>query len=147
MARIPTINSNAAFRTAYYRGKSAVHPALVVYAYKNHTGVTRIGITVGKKIGKAVVRNRCRRIIYEAIRHLMPSVKQGYDLVFVARNRCIPLKSTQVQQIMEDLLKKLNVMVTSDQIPQAKAARAATAKPEKTRAEKGEGAADLPVGK
>lgn len=115
MARIPTINTNAAFRTAYYRGKSAVHPALVVYVRKNHTDTTRIGITVGKKIGKAVVRNRCRRIIYEAIRQLMPSVKQGYDLVFVARSRCIPLKSTQVQEIMQRLLKKMHVMNTGGQ--------------------------------
>ena len=57
-----TIKLNKDFRTAYYHGGSQVHPALVTYVRKNRLGVTRVGITTGKKIGSAVARNRCRRV-------------------------------------------------------------------------------------
>ena len=60
MATWLTIRENTAFRTLYYRGKSQVCPALVTYVRKNRLGVPRVGITTGKKLGKAVQR-RMRR--------------------------------------------------------------------------------------
>lgn len=75
--KLAAIKTNKDFRTAYYRGKSQVHPALVTYARRNRQKVTRIGITTGKKLGTAVQRNRCRRVIREAYRGFSPRSRPG----------------------------------------------------------------------
>lgn len=109
MATWTTLRENKDFRTLYYRGKSQVHPALVTYARKNRAGVPRVGITTGKKLGKAVERSRCRRLIRAAFAPLYPAVG-GYDIVFVARTRLLTMKSTQLAPIMEKQLRALGVL-------------------------------------
>ena len=105
-----TIQLNKDFRTAYYHGGSQVHPALVTYVRKNRLGVTRVGITTGKKIGSAVARNRCRRVIREAYRSLSPKLRKGYDIVFVARVRTAAIKSTVLAGVMAAHLRKAGVL-------------------------------------
>ena len=109
MATWTTLCENKDFRALYYRGKSQVHPALVCYVRKNKLGVPRVGITTGKKLGKAVQRNRCRRVIREAFYTLLPRVG-GVDIVFVARNRTLLYKSTQLTPIMEKQLEALGAL-------------------------------------
>ncbi len=109
MATWITLRENKDFRTLYYRGRSQVHPALVTYVRKNKLGVPRIGITTGKKLGCAVERSRCRRLIREAFRPLYPTVG-GWDIVFVARTRLLAMKSTQLMPIMQKQLQQLGVI-------------------------------------
>ena len=59
-----------------------------------------MGITVSKKVGNAVVRNRVRRIIKEAVRALIPEVDTEMDIVIVARTRAITMKSTTLIPII-----------------------------------------------
>lgn len=108
--KFAVINANKDFRTLYYHGKSQVHPALVTYVRKNRCGFPRAGITVGKKIGGAVQRNRCRRIIREAYRQLLPRIQGGWDIVFVARTRTLYVKSTDVRKVMEGHLQKAGML-------------------------------------
>jgi ribonuclease P protein component len=61
------------------------HPLLVLYAAPNDRPDSRVGVTVSRRVGKAVVRNRVRRRIREAARLVWPRLADGYDLVFVAR--------------------------------------------------------------
>jgi ribonuclease P protein component len=68
--------------------------------------VARYGITTGKKVGKAVQRNRSRRLIREAFRLVEPQVKRGYDYVFVARVATNTRSSIQLRQLMQEQLKK-----------------------------------------
>ena len=62
---------------------------MVLYARPNRLGVNRVGITTGKKLGHAVVRNRARRRLREVYRINEALFKPGYDIVVVARHRCI----------------------------------------------------------
>lgn len=109
MATWTTLCENKDFRTLYYRGKSQVHPALVCYVRKNRLGIPRVGITTGKKLGGAVQRNRCRRVIREAFRPLLPQVG-GVDIVFVARTRTLQYKSTELHPIMKKQLDALGAL-------------------------------------
>ena len=97
MAAWTTLRENKDFRTLYYRGRSQVHPALVTYVRKNRLGSPRVGITTGKKLGKAVQRSRCRRVIRAAF-------------AFVARGRLLGMKSTELQPVMERQLRQLGVL-------------------------------------
>lgn len=107
---VTTICQNTDFRRVYGRGKSCKSPALVVYSLKNRAGICRIGITTSKKLGGAVERNRCRRIIKEAYRRLSPECSGGWDIVFVARFKTLRLKSTDVEQAMRSQLRQLGVI-------------------------------------
>ncbi len=84
-----TLKLNSDFRRLYSRGKSAVTPYLVVYARPNKRPENRLGYTVSTKLGHAVVRNRVRRPLREIYRLNSPSLKQGYDMIVVARTRAV----------------------------------------------------------
>lgn len=104
------ICENRDFRRLYAKGKSFVGRTLVTYAGRNREGCVRVGITAGKKVGNAVLRNRSRRVIREAFRSLAPRVKKGTDLIFVARTKAAYSKSTELLPEMEKQLKKAGVI-------------------------------------
>ena len=106
------IKQNKDFRTLYYRGRSQVSPFLVTYVRRNKLGVCRVGITTGKKIGKAVQRNRCRRLIREAYRLISPTIEGHWDIVFVARVRTAQASMQQVQEDMKRHMKALSMLRT-----------------------------------
>ena len=101
---------NKDFRALYYRGRSQVSPFLVTYVKKNKLGICRIGITTGKKIGKAVQRNRCRRLIREAYRLVSPAIQGSWDIVFVARVRTATASMQQVKKAMESHFRELSMI-------------------------------------
>ena len=84
-----TLKKNSDFRRLYAKGKSAVTPYLVVYTRPNRLGENRLGYTVSVKLGHAVVRNRVRRRLREIYRLNAPQLKQGHDIVVVARSRAV----------------------------------------------------------
>ena len=65
--RYRVLNKNRDFTRIYARGKSYVHPHLVLYVAKNRLGAPRIGLTATKKVGGAVQRNRARRVMRAAL--------------------------------------------------------------------------------
>lgn len=101
-----TLNRNCDFKRLYYKGKSYTNPALVVYLKPNGAGICRIGITVSKKIGNAVERNRCKRIIRAAFRNIAPQIKGNWDFIFVSRAKTKYVKSTDIEKIMIEILQK-----------------------------------------
>ncbi len=108
--KINTLNQNRDYRRIYNRGKSIVTPGVVIYISKNRNKNVRIGITATKKIGKAVQRNRARRVIKEAVRDIFPLIKNGYDLVLVARGKTVYLKSTHIKSLLLKNLKSTGVL-------------------------------------
>ena len=87
MNKTVTIKENYVFRRMYSKGRSAVTPLLVVYCRRNGLDHNRLGVTVGAKLGCAVVRNRARRRLREVYRLAQPRMKRGFDVVVVARGR------------------------------------------------------------
>ncbi|MCI8877500.1 MAG: ribonuclease P protein component [Oscillospiraceae bacterium] len=73
----------------YAKAKSAVTPCMVVYCRRNRLGRNRLGVTVSTKLGGAVVRNRARRRLREVFRLAQPGMKQGWDMILVARARAV----------------------------------------------------------
>lgn len=108
--KITTITSNRDFQRIYHRGKSFVSPVLVTYAFKTKNNNLRIGITTSKKVGKAVKRNRCRRLIRAAFSHLDTVEGASYDLIFVARTRTAYSKCDEVEKHMREHLKRLHIL-------------------------------------
>jgi len=67
----------------------------------------RVGITVSRKVGGAVVRNRAKRLLREALRRLPGLVAPGVDLVVVVRRPLADLKTAQVADECESISKLL----------------------------------------
>ena len=72
-----------------YRSCGYGNGYLVLYARKNRTDTNRVGITVSKKLGHAVVRNRVRRRIREVYRLNEDKFQPGWDIVVVARSKAV----------------------------------------------------------
>ena len=95
MKETRTVKKNHEFRRMYQKGKSSVNSFLVLYIRPNRLGHNRLGVTVSAKLGKAVVRNRVRRRLREIWRLNDGRLKQGYDMILVARGRSV--KSTYAE--------------------------------------------------
>lgn len=111
--KLLTLRENREFKRAYVRGQSYVSPVMVTYVVKNRLRRLRVGITTSKKTGNAVERNRSRRVIREAYRSLLPELKalrQGYDIVFVARGKTPFVKMQEVKKAMLSHFAKAGVM-------------------------------------
>lgn len=96
------LNDNKDFLGLYKRGKYISGNFCVVYYRKNRININRFGITTGKKVGNAVVRNRCRRVIKQAFRENELLFPSGFDIVIIARATCAEAKSTQISKFLKD---------------------------------------------
>lgn len=114
--RYRPIRRNSEFSRCYARGKSYVHPQLVLYVFKTKSKNTRVGLTATKKIGGAVQRNRARRVMRAAIAEHLDYNIGGYDLVFVARAQTTKIKSTQLSKTVAKLLEKAGLPDKAKQV-------------------------------
>lgn len=105
-----TLKKNSDFRRLYARGKSAVTPYLVLYCRPNRRGENRLGYTVSVKLGHAVVRNRVRRRLREIVRLNEPALKQGWDIVAVARVRSVNAPYRRLEASFLEACGKLSLL-------------------------------------
>lgn len=103
MKHTASLNENYLFRRMYRSGKSAVDAYIAVYYKRNRLQVNRLGITATKKIGKAVERNRARRIIKEAYRLCEDELPRRTDYVIVARRKAVFAKTQDIQHSLRRL--------------------------------------------
>lgn len=83
-----TLNSlkkNRDFSQVYKRGKSRARFLFVVYVMPNDTGKNNFGLSVSKKVGNAVLRNRVKRLLRECLRLLDGLILGGFNIVVIAR--------------------------------------------------------------
>ena len=109
MNNTSSLKLNKDFRRLYARGKSHAGAYIVIYAMKTRRRDKRLGLTVGKSFGKAVKRNRMKRLMRESYRALETNIPDGYDFVIVARSRAIGTSFAQVKRDMEYAFGKLGL--------------------------------------
>ncbi|MBR1422177.1 MAG: ribonuclease P protein component [Ruminococcus sp.] len=98
------LKDNKGFLRCFRKGKYCADRFLVCYYYPNDTAYNRIGISVSKKVGNAVVRNRFKRICRAAYRLREDRFPIGYDIVFAARKGCDELTSKDIEGFIEKRL-------------------------------------------
>ncbi|GGB43081.1 ribonuclease P protein component [Virgibacillus dakarensis] len=96
------IKANKEFQHVFKKGKSFANRQLVIYyLQKQDQHHFRIGLSVGKKIGNAVTRNRIKRYLRQAFHELEEKVNTDYDIVIIARQ---PTKEMDFHQIKKSLV-------------------------------------------
>ena len=113
MKKTVTIKQNHEFRRLYNKGKNAVTPSMVIYCRKSRYPHNRLGITVSTKLGCAVKRNRARRRLRELFRLAQPRMKQGYDVVIVARTRAVTIPHKKLLSDFDRALAQLDLLAKS----------------------------------
>ena len=104
MGKVISLN-NREFQTVYESGVSFANRNLVMYVYPNNKEENRIGISVSKKVGNSVVRHRVKRIIRESYRLNCDNVKNGLDIVIIARKEAKEKSYQELEQSMLHLYK------------------------------------------
>ena len=108
------------FQRARREGQSWAARAIVLRAVPNSLDRTRFGFAVGKRIGKATVRNRIRRLMREAIRHRVSDIAPGWDVVLIAREGIRDTSFVMVDRMVEQLLRRASLLPPDeDQIDRA----------------------------
>jgi len=80
-----SIKLSREFHRAYKKGGHKGGRFLVVYAVRNNRGKSRLGITVGKKFGNSVQRNRFKRLVRESFRSVKGLINGSYDIIVTAK--------------------------------------------------------------
>jgi ribonuclease P protein component len=110
MRRAHRLRRPADFQRVRAMRRSWGHPLLVLYVAPNDGEATRLGISVGKRVGKAVVRNGVKRRVREAVRHRLTDLLPGHDLVFIARAPAAEASWQSLRDATDELLRRARVL-------------------------------------
>ena len=104
-----SLKLNHIFRRLY-RTQGRGNHLLVMYVRPNRLGVNRVGVTVSKKLGKAVIRNRVRRRLREIYRLSESRFLPGWDIVVVARGRAVDADFQDLTRAYLSLARKSGIL-------------------------------------
>ena len=110
MQRERRLTTTPQFSSVHENGRGWANRYLVLRTIPNHLDKSRFGFLTGKRIGNSVVRNRVKRRLREAVR--LASVKEGWDVVFIARRGSADANYKQLDQAVGDLLKRSGLLFT-----------------------------------
>ena len=96
------LRKNTEFNRVYKFGKNYWNRNLVIYVCKreNESDPTRIGYTITKKIGNAVMRNKIRRRMKEIIRLNFHKIESGYDIIIIPKRNIVDLSYQDLESSM-----------------------------------------------
>lgn len=97
-------------------GRAWSHPLLVLVAARNGVGLTRLGVVAGRRVGTAVARNRAKRLLREAARHLYPHLTPGWDLILIARSPILTVQEPQVEAALGQLARDAGLLRTQEEV-------------------------------
>ena len=106
-----SLKLNHIFRRLY-RTSGYADGYMVLYARRNRTDTNRVGITVGKKLGKAHIRNRARRRLREVYRLNEEKFTPGWDIVIVARSKSVEAEFAKLTKSFLTLAKKAGLLAS-----------------------------------
>ena len=102
------LRSESDFSAVYRKGRSWANELVVLKALPNGSETVRCGFAVGKRVGKAVVRNRVKRRLREVVRSLPK--KGGWDMVFIARQAAAAVSYDTLRRAVEQVLLRANLL-------------------------------------
>lgn len=99
------------FSRVYQNGRKSVNKHFVVYVLDTDKKRPRLGVTVSKKVGNSVKRNRVKRLIREVFRLSKKQLKPGNDIVVVARKEAYGLSFAQTKKSLMELWKRFQILL------------------------------------
>jgi ribonuclease P protein component len=109
MKRQYRLRRSSDFQRVRRDGKFKASPLMVLAFLQNDLDHSRFGFVVSKRLGQAVHRNKIKRRLREATRQRIPQIKSGFDFVLIARPPIGCVNYQEIEQTLENLLKKCNL--------------------------------------
>ncbi|MFC3927322.1 ribonuclease P protein component [Streptococcus caprae] len=103
------VKRNTDFQAIFEQGKSKANRKFVVYYLEKDQPHFRAGLSVSKKLGNAVVRNRTKRKIRHCLQEFSAHLAQNVDMVIIARKGVEDLDYQDVQNNLRHVLKLANI--------------------------------------
>ncbi|MGF2618429.1 ribonuclease P protein component [Rossellomorea vietnamensis] len=111
MRKEQRVKKNSEFQEVFKKGTSFANRQFVVYKLKKEDQqLFRIGLSVSKKIGNAVVRNQVKRYIRQVFLELKDDVKNQYDYVIIARKPAADMEFHEIKKSLMHVLKKCKAL-------------------------------------
>lgn len=108
MRREQRLTARSQWEELWRSGRTWSNDLLVLRARPSQADPSRVGFSVGRRLGGAVVRNRVRRRLKEAVRHL--PLKPGWDLALVARAPSVQTGFVGLREAAEHLLRRARIL-------------------------------------
>lgn len=105
---------NQEFREVYNNRTSKANKMLIMYIKKNSMNMNRLGISVSKKIGNSIIRHRFCRLVRESFRLNQDKLKNGYDIVIVARPGVVGVKCQDIEKSFLHLCNMHYILIQND---------------------------------
>jgi ribonuclease P protein component len=99
------------FKRVRRSGKSYAHPLAVLVVLPAEGEITRIGVMAGKAVGKAVQRNKAKRLLREGLRPLLPEVKPGWKVILIARDAILTANFIDIQIGLRTIFSRANLLI------------------------------------
>ena len=103
-----SLTNRAQYTLVYRQGKVWANSLLVMKAMPNGLSLSRYGFSVTKKVGKAVQRNRLKRLLREIMR--LQSLRSGWDIVFIVRSVAVNTDYHQLERAVTKLLTRAQLL-------------------------------------
>ena len=101
-----SLKKNSDFQRVYHNGCSYANRLLVMYVMKNHTNENRIGISVSKKLGNAVFRNKYKRKLRSIIDNYRKIYNNGEDYIIILRRGGVEKSFQDLERDFLNLMKR-----------------------------------------
>lgn len=101
------IKENRVFQDMIQHASSNKNSFFVLFYSKNSSSFGRFGISVGKKVGNAVVRNRLKRQVRAILRDFQKDYSFCYDCIIMIRKNCLSLSYQEMKESLYKLLKRV----------------------------------------
>jgi ribonuclease P protein component len=97
------------YALVHRRGRSWAGNLVMMKLLPNGLSLSRYGFVVSKRVGKAVVRNRVKRLLREILRQTL--LKPGWDIVFIARPRAATVNFADLRSLVLSLLARAQLLM------------------------------------